>query len=390
MNNVGKIFKAHTMKIVLVLVVIFFWIMTRGGGNSILSPVNITALINQNAYVYVLATGMLMCMLIKGNIDLSVGSVVCFVDTVGAILMVKMGLPVPVVMLAMLVVGIVIGCFMGWVIAYLNIPPWIATLAGFLSFRGLGTAIVKGQTIGIGQCESYLKLFNGNLPELFKIGGLNGMTVIIGVITCAIIVFTQFKDRATKLKKGYEAESFGVTAARCVILCAVILFFTYKLGMDKGIPFSLVWVAVIVLVYNFITSKTVVGRYFYTMGGNIEAARLSGIDTKKILFLAYLNMQFLTVIASWISMARLSAANPNAGLNYELDAISACIVGGVSAYGGSGSVFGMIVGATLIGVINLGMSLMNVDANWQKVVKGLVLLAAVVFEIFNNRDKKKA
>ena len=389
MNNVGKVLKAHTMKIVLVLVVIFFWMMTRNG-SSILKPENITALINQNAYVYVLATGMLMCMLIKGNIDLSVGSVVCFVDTVGAILMVKRGLPVPVVMLAMLVLGLIIGCFMGWVIAYLNIPPWIATLAGFLSFRGLGTAIVNGQTIGIGQCESYLKLFNGNIPALFKIGALNGMCVLIGVAACVIIVVSQLKDRANKLKKGYEADSFSTVIIRCIILCAVILFFTFKLGQDKGIPFTLVWVAVIALVYNFITSKTVIGRYFYTMGGNVEATRLSGIDTKKILFLAYLNMQFLTVITSWISMARLSAANPNAGLNYELDAISACIVGGVSAYGGSGSVFGMIIGATLIGVINLGMSLMNVDSNWQKVVKGLVLLAAVVFEIFNNRDKKKA
>ncbi len=389
MKNVGKILKAHTMKIVLVLVVIFFWIMTKDS-SSILMPANITALINQNAYVYVLATGMLMCMLIKGNIDLSVGSVVCFVDTIGAILMVKKGLPVPVVMLAMLVVGLIIGCFMGWVIAYLNIPPWIATLAGYLSFRGLGTAVVSGQTIGIGQCESYLALFNGTIPALFSIGGLNGMCVLIGVVACVLIVFTQVKDRATKIKKGYEAESLTATVVRCVILCAVILFFTVKLGQDKGIPFTLVWVAVITLVYNFITSKTVIGRYFYTMGGNMEATRLSGIDTKKILFLAYLNMQFLTVIASWISMARLSAANPNAGLNYELDAISSCIVGGVSAYGGSGSVFGMIVGATLIGVINLGMSLMNVDSNWQKVVKGLVLLAAVVFEIFNNRDKKKA
>lgn len=389
MKNVGKILKAHTMKIVLVLVVIFFWIMTKDS-SSILMPANITALINQNAYVYVLATGMLMCMLIKGNIDLSVGSVVCFVDTIGAILMVKKGLPVPVVMLAMLIVGLIIGCFMGWVIAYLNIPPWIATLAGYLSFRGLGTAVVSGQTIGIGQCESYLALFNGTIPALFSIGGLNGMCVLIGIVSCVLIVFTQVKDRATKIKKGYEAESLTATVVRCVILCAVILFFTIKLGQDKGIPFTLVWVAVITLVYNFITSKTVIGRYFYTMGGNMEATRLSGIDTKKILFLAYLNMQFLTVIASWISMARLSAANPNAGLNYELDAISSCIVGGVSAYGGSGSVFGMIIGATLIGVINLGMSLMNVDSNWQKVVKGLVLLAAVVFEIFNNRDKKKA
>ncbi len=389
MKNVGKIIKTHTMKIVLVLVVIFFWIMTRGG-SSILMPANVTALINQNAYVYVLATGMLMCMLIKGNIDLSVGSVVCFIDTIGAILMVNKGLPVPVVMLAMLIIGLAIGCLMGYIIAYLNIPPWIATLAGYLSFRGLGTAVVNGQTIGIGQCESYLRLFNGSIPALFNIAGLNGMCVLIGIAACVIIVVTQFKDRATKLRKGYEAESVTSITVRCVILCLVILFFTVKLGQDKGIPFSLVWVAVIALIYNFITSKTVIGRYFYTMGGNVEATRLSGIDTKKILFLAYLNMQFLTVITSWISMARLSAANPNAGLNYELDAISACIVGGVSAYGGSGTIFGMVVGATLIGVINLGMSLMNVDSNWQKVVKGLVLLAAVVFEIFNNRDKKKA
>ncbi len=380
MNNVGKILKAHTMKIVLVLVVIFFWIMTRGG-SSILMPANVTALINQNAYVYVLATGMLMCMLIKGNIDLSVGSVVCFIDTIGAILMVNKGLPVPVVMLAMLIIGLAIGCLMGYIIAYLNIPPWIATLAGYLSFRGLGTAVVNGQTIGIGQCESYLRLFNGSIPALFNIAGLNGMCVLIGIAACVIIVVTQFKDRATKLRKGYEAESVTSITVRCVILCLVILFFTVKLGQDKGIPFSLVWVAVIALIYNFITSKTVIGRYFYTMGGNVEATRLSGIDTKKILFLAYLNMQFLTVITSWISMARLSAANPNAGLNYELYAISACIVGGVSAYGGSGSVFGMIVGATLIGVINLGMSLTGVDANWQKVVKGIVLLAAVVFDI---------
>ena len=387
MNNVGKILKAHTMKIILVLVVIFFTVMTKG---NMMMPANITALINQNAYVYVLATGMLMCMLIKGNIDLSVGSVVCFVDAVGAVLMVKKGVPIPVAMLLMLIIGLVIGCVMGYIIAYLNIPPWIATLAGYLSFRGLGTAVVNGQTIGIGQYEAYLKMFNGSIPALFNIGGLNGMCVVIGVAACVIIVVTQFKERATKIKKGYEAESQSALIVRCVILCAVIALFTFKLGQDKGIPFTLIWVAVIALIYNFITSKTVIGRYFYTMGGNVEATRLSGIDTKKILFLAYLNMQFLTVIAGWISMARLSAANPNAGLNYELDAISACIVGGVSAYGGSGSVFGMIVGATLIGVINLGMSLMNVDSNWQKVVKGLVLLAAVVFEIFNNRDKKKA
>ena len=165
------------------------------------------------------------------------------------------------------------------------------------------------------------------------------------------------------------------------------MLFAYKLAYAGGIPTTLVWVTVIVLIYTFITSKTTIGRYFYTIGGNAEATRLSGVDTKKIMFLAYLNMAVLTVISTFLVVARFQAANSTAGTNYEMDAISACVVGGVSAYGGSGSVFGMIVGATLIGVINLGMSLMGIDANWQKVVKGVVLLGAVVFEIVNNKNK---
>ena len=386
MNKVGKVLKEHTMQIILVLVVIFFNIMTKG---KMMMPANFSALINQNAYVYILATGMLMCMLIKGNIDLSVGSVVCFADAVGAVLMVKKGVPVFLAMLIMLIVGLAIGCLMGWIIAYINIPPWIATLGGFLAFRGLGTAVLGGNSVSVD--KNYTNLFNNSIPALFNIpmgkNTMNGMCLLVGIIACVVLVYTQVRSRANKIKKGYEAETQTALIVRCVILCAVILLFTYKLGIDKGIPLTLVWVAVVALIYDFITSKTVIGRYFYTMGGNVEATRLSGIDTKKILFLAYLNMQFLTIIAAWMTMARLTSANPNAGMNFELDAISACIVGGVSAYGGSGSVFGMVVGATLIGVINLGMSLMGIDPNWQKVVKGVVLLAAVVFEIFNNRKK---
>ncbi len=191
------------------------------------------------------------------------------------------------------------------------------------------------------------------------------------------------------MKKGYEAESLPGVIVRCVLVCAVILLFAYKLAQAGGIPNNLIWVAVILLIYNFITSKTTIGRYFYTIGGSVEATRLSGIDTKKIFFLAYLNMAVLTVISAWMTMGRLSAATATAGNNYEMDAISACVVGGVSAYGGSGTVFGMVIGAALIGVINLGMSLMGIDANWQMVVKGVVLLAAVVFEILNNKEKTK-
>lgn len=383
MEKVGKIFKEHTMQIVLVLVVIFFAITTKG---SILSPMNFEALITQNAYVFILATGMFMCMLIKGNIDLSVGATVCLVDAIGAYMMVNMGISVPVAMLSMVVIGCLIGAVLGWLIAYLNIPPWIATLGGYLAFRGLGTMIVSkastSSSISINDIEMFKNLFNSHIPK--------AACLPIGIVVCVIFVFLQIRSRAVKIKKGYEAESLVAVIVRCVIISAIIILFAYKYANAIGIPMVLVWVAFVLLIYDFVTSKTVLGRYFYAMGGNMEATRLSGINTKFVLFFAYFNMQFLSVVAGWTSLAKLSTANGYMGTNYEMDAISACIVGGVSAYGGSGSVFGMVVGATLIGVINLGMSIMSIDPNWQKVIKGVVLLAAVVFEILNNRPKTKA
>lgn len=386
MNKTVEILRKHTMKIVLVLVVIFFSVMTKG---QMLAASSFQALIAQNAYVFILATGMLMCMLTGGNIDLSVGSFVCFVGVIGGIAMVRAGLPVPVAMLLMVGVGVIYGAVEGFLIAYLNIPPWIATLAGYLALRGWGTALLDGSSAIAPMPEGFLKMFNGSVPDLFGGSGFNITCMLVGVIACVLFVLMQIKGRANKVKKGYETESMNGMIVRCVLVSAVILLFAYKLAQAGGIPNTLIWVAVIVLIYSFITGKTTVGRYFYTIGGNVEATRLSGIDTKKIFFLAYLNMAVLTVISAWMTIARLSSATSTAGTNYEMDAISACVVGGVSAYGGSGTVFGMVVGATLIGVINMGMSQMSIDANLQKVVKGVVLLAAVVFEIMNNKDKTK-
>lgn len=385
MNKAIDVFRKNTMKIVLVLIVIFFSVMTKG---QMFAPSSFQALIAQNAYVFILATGMLMCMLTGGNIDLSVGSFVCFVGTIGGMMMVKAQMSVPVAMLLMIGAGVIYGIVEGFLIAYLNIPPWIATLAGYLAFRGWGTALIGGSSIAP-MPESFTKMFNGSVPDIFGGKNLNITCILVGVIACVLFVILQLKGRNDKVKKGYEAESMAGVIMRCVLVCAVILLFAYKLAQAGGIPNNLIWVAVIILIYNFITSKTTVGRYFYTIGGNVEATRLSGIDTKKIFFLAYLNMAVLTVFSAWMTMARLSAATATAGNNYEMDAISACVVGGVSAYGGSGTVFGMVIGAALIGVINLGMSLMGIDANWQMVVKGGVLLAAVVFEILNNKDKTK-
>lgn len=388
MKNAAQVLRKNTMMFVLVLVFLFFTIMTKG---QMFTALNFNALITQNAYVYILATGMLMCMLTGGNIDLSCGSFVCFIGAVGGICMVTKEMGTGVSILIMLLVGIVYGAVLGFVIAYMNIPPWIATLAGYLAFRGWGTALLSANS-STGSIapfpQTYLKLFSGKVFET-PINQMNIPCLVVGVAVSVLVVVINIMNRTSRIKKGYEVSSVAAMIARTVISVAVIMLFAYKLAMAGGIPTALIWVVVIVLIYEFITSKTTVGRYFYTIGGNAEATRLSGINTKKIMFLAYLNMAILTVISAFTVIARFQAANSTAGTNYEMDAISACVVGGVSAYGGSGSVFGMVVGATLIGVINLGMSLMGIDANWQKVIKGVVLLAAVVFEILNHKDKSK-
>ncbi len=386
MKNLTAALKKNTMIFVLLLVFLFFTVLTKG---QMFTSLNFNALITQNAYVYILATGMLVCMLTGGNIDLSCGSFVCFLGAIGGICMVVKGWGTGVSILIMLLVGVIYGAVLGFVIAYVNIPPWIATLAGYLAFRGLGTALLSANS-STGSIapfpSSYLKIFSGKILET-PINQFNIPCLVIGVLVSLIILVLSAANRAGRLKKGYEVSSLPVTCLKALAAIAVVMLFAYKLAKAGGIPTVLVWVVAIVLIYQFLTTRLVTGRYFYTIGGNAEATRLSGVNTKFIMFLAYLNMAILTVVSAFTVIARFQAANSTAGTNYEMDAISACVVGGVSAYGGSGSVFGMVVGATLIGVINLGMSLMGIDANWQKVIKGVVLLAAVVFDLLNNKDK---
>ena len=385
--NIKAVLKKNTMIIVLVLVYLFFMVTTKG---SIFFPLNFNALITQNAYVYILACGMLMCMLTGGNIDLSCGSVVCLLGAIAGYFMVIRGMNIGLSVFLTLAIGVGYGCVLGYLIAYVNIPPWIATLAGYLAIRGLGTAILSGNS-STGSIapfpESFLSIFSGKLFPT-KLNNMNMPCMIAGIVAACLVILLNVRSRAVKVKKGYEAESMQAVLIRCVLLIAVILLFAYKLSMAGGIPTVLVWVVAIVLIYSFVTDKTTIGRHFYVVGGNREAARLSGVNTRRIMFLAYLNMAVLTVITTWAVVARFQAANSTAGTNYEMDAISACVVGGVSAYGGAGSVFGMVVGATLVGVINLGMSLMGIDANYQKVVKGVVLLGAVAFDILSKKSAK--
>jgi len=375
------------MLIVLVLVFIFFTITTKG---MMFQPLQFNALITQNAYVFILACGMLMCMLTGGNIDLSCGSFVCLIGAIGGYLMIVRQMNTAVSVILLLLVGIIYGCVLGFLIAYVDIPPWIATLAGYLAFRGLGTQILSSNS-STGSLapfpDNFLTVFAGKVLST-KLGELNIPCIVVGVVASLIVLVLNFRTRASRVKKGYEADSFAWVLGKTVLLDAVIMLFAYKLAMAGGIPTVLIWVAIIVLLYSFITGKTTIGRHFYVVGGNREAARLSGIDTRRVMFLAYLNMAVITVITSFAVLSKVQAANSTLGTNYEMDAISACVVGGVSAYGGAGTVPGMLVGALLIGVINLGMSLMNIDANFQKVVKGIVLLGAVAFDIISKKKSK--
>ena len=379
--KVYEVLKKYTMVIVLVAVVVLFAVNT---GGKMLLPQNVNNLIAQNAYVFVLATGMLFCILTGGNIDLSVGSVVCFIGAVGGKMMVTNGMNSYLSMLVMVLVGILIGAWQGFWIAYVRIPPFIVTLAGMLVFRGLSNVVLDGMTLAP-MPDDFLGLFNNYVPDFFGMEGFNMTCFLVGVIVCVIYVLMVFKGRITRAKKGYRVEPLTGAMIKMVLICAAVLAFMFRLAQYKGIPNSLVWIAVVIAIYTYISSKTTVGRYFYAVGGNEKATKLSGINTNRVYFLAYLNMGFLAAIAGMVTTARLNSSNPTAGTNFEMDAIGACFIGGASAYGGTGTVPGVIIGALLMGVLNLGMSIMGVDQNMQKVVKGLVLLAAVIFDVVSKR-----
>lgn len=378
----------NTMIIILVLVVLFFTWQT---GGKILLPQNITNLIAQNAYVFILATGMLLCILTGGNIDLSVGSVVCFTGAVGALLMAS-GMNMWLAVAIMLGIGLVIGGIQAFCIAYLKVPPFITTLAGQLIFRGLSNVILNGRTQTV-DVQAFKDIFGGGatcyVPDLLGGSGLNLLCLVVGILCCVVYVALTLRSRGIRIKKGYAADSLLTVGVRSAVIVAVVMYVSLKLAQYKGIPSALIWVVLVVAVYGYITSKTTMGRYLYAVGGNEKATKLSGIDTRKVYFFAYTNMGFLAALAGIMTIARMSSAQPTYGDSYEMDAISSCFIGGASAYGGIGTVPGVIIGAVLMGVINLGMSVMGIDQNYQKVVKGLVLLAAVIFDVISKRNDSK-
>ncbi len=367
--KVKDIFKKYTMIIALILVILFFQI---GTGGKILFAQNINNLISQNAYVFVLATGMLCCILTGGNIDLSVGSVVCFTGGIGAAMMAA-GSNMIVAVVVMLVVGLLVGMFQGFWIAYIKVPPFIATLAVSVTDT------------------AFLNIFGGGadcyVPDFIGSGELNVTCLVVGIVVAAAYILLTVKGRISRKAKGYEVAPLIGEAIKTVLISGIVIWLFYKLANYKGISAALIWIAIILTIYSYITKKTTIGRYLYAVGGNEKATRLSGVNTKRVYFIAYANMGLLAGLAGILTIARAASAQPTYGQGYEMDAIAACFIGGASAYGGIGSIMGMVVGATLMGVINQGMSIMGINANYQSVVKGVVLLVAIIFDVMSKKEK---
>ena len=377
-----KFLTKYAMVLALVIVFVLFVFLTKG---VMLSPQNMTNLLLQNGYVLVMACGMLLCILTGGNIDLSVGSVVCLVGGMAAVMITNMGVNPILTIILGLAVGLLVGIWQGYWIGYVRIPPFITTLGGMFIFRGLGRFVLDSKTVAV-QDPTFLNIFTAyiRIPGLDD-GDMKLSPIIVGVVVAVAIIFSTIKNRQDRARKGYRQNSAVSDFIKSGLIAALILWYCYMLSQYRGISVMLVWVLAICLIYNFVTSKTAFGRYFYAVGGNEKATKLSGINTNKIFFVAYANMGLLAGLCGLLCTARVGSVNGATGTSFEMDAIGSCFIGGASAYGGSGTVGGVVIGALLLGVINMGMSIMGLGDSWQYVIKGGVLLVAVIFDVVTSR-----
>ncbi|NOU78282.1 sugar ABC transporter permease [Paenibacillus sp. LMG 31459] len=382
MGAITELFKKNIrqygMIIALIFISIFFQIMTDG---ILLKPLNVTNLILQNSYILVLAIGMVL-VIITGHIDLSVGSVAAFIGALSAIMMVDMKMnPVLAVILSLLM-GALVGAWQGFWVAYIKIPAFIVTLAGMLLFRGLTMIVLNGQSIAPFP-KAFQKISSGFLPDIAGGSSLNVLTLVIGVLLSVLVVYQEYRSRKITLKYGFEQSPVWISVGKAAALVIVINLFTYVIAQYNGIPNILVILLVLIAIYSFVMNHMTMGRHIYALGGNEKAASLSGVKTKRVTFWVFVNMGVLAALSGLVFAARLNSATPKAGTNFELDAIAACFIGGASASGGIGTVVGAIIGGLVMGVMNNGMSLVGLGVDWQQGIKGLVLLLAVGFDIYN-------
>ena len=376
------IFSRYSMVVILIVLLVAFQILTDG---IFLRPLNITNLVLQNSHILILAAGMLLVVLL-GHVDLSVGSVMAFVGSIAGLLMVNYGISPVIAVPLCIIIGAIIGAWQGFWVAYVGIPAFIVTLAGLLMFRGLTQIVLGGQSLAPFP-KAFQKISTGYLPDVVGGDHFHFLTIIIGTFLALVLVYFQWRKRERRKKNLFEVESMNLFLVKAILTIAVVIGVTFVFAAYQGYPIILIILGVIVAVYGFLTNKTVAGRQIYATGGNRKAAELSGIKTKKITFWVFVNMGAMAALAGLVLAARLNAATPQAGTSMELDAMAAVYFGGASTSGGIGTVMGAIVGGLVMGVLNNGMSILGVGVDWQQAIKGLILLLAVVLDIYNKKKK---
>jgi putative multiple sugar transport system permease protein len=383
-SSYGKYLKGHVrqygMLLSLFAIMLFFEVMTNG---TLLKPLNLTNLVLQNSYIVIMALGMLL-VIVTGHIDLSVGSVAGLIGALAAVMMVQYGIPAIPAAILCLIAGAAIGAVQGFFVARYKIPSFIVTLAGMLVFKGLTLALLHGQSVGPFPA-GFQKLSSGFIPDLLGGQTLNLSTLALGIVAAAVMIYLGQATRRRHQGHMVETEPFALFVAKNVLAAGVIVYFAYLMASYKGLPNVLIIMFVLIGIYAFVTNRTVVGRRIYALGGNEKAARLSGVNTERLTFLTFVNMGVLAALAGLVFAARLNTATPKAGLGFELDVIAACFIGGASAYGGVGTVGGAVIGAFIMGVMNNGMSILGIGIDYQQVIKGLVLLAAVFVDVYNKK-----
>ncbi|MEU9519834.1 multiple monosaccharide ABC transporter permease [Streptomyces sp. NPDC048224] len=380
LDGMRRNMRQYGMLMALGLIVVLFAVWSDG---DLLLPRNVSNLVLQNSYILILAIGM-MLVIIAGHIDLSVGSLTAFVGATAAVLMVNHDLPWPLAVVLCLAIGAAAGAVQGFFIAYLGIPSFIVTLAGMLLFRGLTEIFLKGQTLGPFP-KDLQKIANGFLPEVGPNTNYHNLTLLLGFALIAFVVYQEVRDRKRQLEFSLDVPPVKLFVLKLVALVAAVLVVTLLLASYKGAPIVLLILGVLVVGFGYLMRNAIVGRHIYAIGGNLPAAKLSGVKDKKVTFLVFLNMGMLAALAGLVFAARFNAASPKAGLNFELEAIAASFIGGASMSGGVGTVLGAIIGGLVLGVLNNGMNLVGIGTDWQQVIKGAVLLAAVGFDVWNKR-----
>lgn len=370
--------REYGILIALVAIMIFFQFAT---GGILLRPVNLTNLILQNSYIVIMAVGMLL-VIVAGHIDLSVGSVLGFIGALAAVMIVQWELNFVIAGILCLAVGAAIGAAQGYWIAYFRVPSFIVTLAGMLVFKGLTLWLLAGQSVGPFP-PAFQRIASGFLPDFFGGEGINLFSLVSGFAVASLLVYLSVRIRRQEQKRGLVEEPFAIFAVKNALIFAALLYMSWLMASFRGLPNVFIVMALLIAVYSFIANRTTVGRRIYAIGGNEKAAKLSGIRTERLVFLTFANMGMLAALAGLVFAARLNTATPKAGLGFELDVIAAVFIGGASMSGGVGTIIGAVIGAFIMGVMNNGMSILGIGIDYQQVIKGLVLLAAVIFDVYN-------